>query len=271
MSKKNKYLHGYSTKEQKRLIDQAQFLEPWVFKGIHFSKAKHILEVGSGVGAQTEILLRKFPKLKMTCVDISPEQLELARYRLKKYIRQNRVTLVQADATKLPFKSGQFDGAFICWFLEHVPSPDKVLKETARCLKKNSPLFASEVFNSTLFVDPYSPNLLKYWMQFNDLQWTLGGHPFVGAQLGNLLSKSGFKKIHTELRPFFYDSRWKKERKQFIDYWIELLLSAAPLLLKHKRVKKSEISRMKKEFLRIRHSEDSVFFYSWIRAEAVKK
>ena len=52
------YLHGYSDKERDRLHRQARFLEPMVHSGLPYRRRKKLLEVGSGVGAQTEILLR---------------------------------------------------------------------------------------------------------------------------------------------------------------------------------------------------------------------
>ena len=51
------YVHGFDPEEQLRLKVQAEFLAPMVYKEVDFSGSKHLLEVGSGVGAQTRILL----------------------------------------------------------------------------------------------------------------------------------------------------------------------------------------------------------------------
>src|SRR5690606_32973904 len=136
---------------------QAKFLEQRVYRGINFSKAKHIIEVGCGVGAQTSILLKRFKHLKITAVDFSAEQLAVARKRLVKHIRSGRVRLIQMDAQKLGQLNEKFDGAFLCWFLEHVPDPAKVLMEVKKVLKRNATVYCSEVQNSSYFVDPYSP------------------------------------------------------------------------------------------------------------------
>ena len=72
------YLHGYSKEEQDRLLHQAEMTENTIYQGIDFSDAKHVLEVGSGVGAQTEILLRRYPKLNLTCVDLNESQIQVA-------------------------------------------------------------------------------------------------------------------------------------------------------------------------------------------------
>jgi hypothetical protein len=65
------YLHGFSPVEQARLIKQARLLESTIFNSIDYTGVKQLLEVGSGVGAQTEILLRRFPDLRVTCVDLN--------------------------------------------------------------------------------------------------------------------------------------------------------------------------------------------------------
>jgi ubiquinone/menaquinone biosynthesis C-methylase UbiE len=268
-TKKTAYIHGFDPKEQKRLIDQAAFLEPWVYDGIDFGAAKRILEVGCGVGAQTKILLKRFPKLKIDAVDLSIEQLDMARSYLKREISQGRVRLFQADASNLSsLEKNAYDGAYICWFLEHVKDPVRVLKQTRARLKKGARLYASEVFNQTLFVEPYAPAFMKYWFEFNDFQWTIGGHPFIGASLGNHLLNAGFQKISTEVRPFHFDAREKKDRASFTAFFEKILLSAAPELLKDKRVSLDTVNELKREFQIVRKSKDAVFFYSFIRAMA---
>ena len=79
MSPKEKYLHGYTKKEQKRLYEQARFAENIVYSDIDLSSASELLEVGSGVGAQTEILLRRFPSLHLTGIDYNANQVAQAR------------------------------------------------------------------------------------------------------------------------------------------------------------------------------------------------
>ena len=72
-----KYLHGFDKKEQNRLVHQAQFLEEYVYDGVDLENDSKLLEVGCGVGAQTKILLKRFPDLKIHGVDISQQLLPL--------------------------------------------------------------------------------------------------------------------------------------------------------------------------------------------------
>ena len=264
------YVHGFSRKERERLIGQARIGEPMVHDRLPFRRCKNLLEVGSGVGAQTEILLRHFPDLRITGAEFNATQRRAAQAFLETVPWANgRFDLVNEDAMNLSFAKHTFDGAFLCWILEHVADPARVLSETRRVLLPGSPIVVTEVLNSTFFVDPYSPNTLKYWMAFNDHQIEIGGDPFVGAKLGNLLQANGYAAIQTEVKTVHLDNREPGERAEFLAFWIELLLSGAPQLIQRKLISKAVVEGMKKELSRVGHDPNSVFFYSFIQARAV--
>lgn len=262
------YLHGFNKKEQNRLLHQAEFLEPYVYAGVDLEFSERLLEVGCGVGAQTRILRRRFPKLKIDGVDFSEDQLKTAKQVLSKEIQQKSVQLFQQDAQKLKMPYKNYDAAFLCWFLEHVPNPLQVLKRTLQHLKPGGKIYCSEVFNQTLFVEPYSPAYMKYWFEFNDYQWSIKGHPFIGASLGHLLKEAGFVDIQVEVRPFHFDSREPQKRDAFTKYFTDILLSAEETLLNEKRVSKGLMRDLRDEVEVIRKAKDSVFFYSFMRATA---
>lgn len=266
---KDGYLHGFSEKEQDRLYEQARFLEQDIYRKVDFSGHSHILEIGCGVGAQTEILLRRFPHLKITGVDASQEQLDRAREHLSAYIKSGRVELHKVDASGLKFKEDSFDGAFITYVLEHVKKPIEVLKQAQRCLSSGAVLYVTEVLNNTFFVDPYSPATLKYWFEYNDHQWNLGGDPFVGAKLANYLLEAGYRDISTRVISLHEDNRYPKKRAQLIRFWAQLLLSGSPELLKSEQVKPELVEEMKNELERLKDEPNAVFFFSLIQARAL--
>ena len=182
------YLHGFSEQEQDRLARQARMTEQIIYRDIDFSKAQHILEVGCGVGAQTEILLRRYPELSIHGIDLNDNQLQAAKKRLASLpFADKRHKLDKMDASKMRFDENSFDGAFLCWILEHVPSPLDVLKEVCRVVKPSGRVFITEVMNSSFFLDPYSPAIWKYWMDFKDYQFEKYGDPFVGDKLGDMI------------------------------------------------------------------------------------
>lgn len=263
------YLHGFSSSEQDRLRKQAEFGEYTIYQDINFSNCQKVLEVGCGVGAQSEILLRRFPKIQLTGIDLNEQQVQAAVEHLstKKDI-QERYNLTVMDATQLKFESNSFDGAFLCWVLEHVPEPMRVLSEVRRTLKSGGRIYVTEVMNSTFFLEPYSPNTWKYWMSFNDYQHDGAGDPFVGAKLGNMLAAVGFKKVTTTVKTWHLDNRHPEKRKEIIEYWTELLLSAADQLIEAKYVDRETVDGMKKELESVKNDPDAVFFYSFMQAEA---
>ena len=269
MTPEHGYLHGYRPEERERLHRQARFLEPMVHDRLPFRRRRRLLEVGCGVGAQTEILLRHFPDLHDTGIDINDDQLAEARRFLGTVPwAVGRFDIRKMDAQKLEFEPESFDCAFLCWVLEHVSSPARVLGEVRRVLAPGAPIVCSEVLNATFFIDPYSPDTLRYWMEYNDRQIELGGDPFVGAKLGNLLSSVGFRDVTTEVKTFHLDNRAPGERAEFLAYWSELLLSGAPALLEAGKVSEDTVDGMTRELDRVARDPNSVFFYSFIQARA---
>lgn len=267
--KKFPYLHGFSPTEQERLRKQARFGEYSVYKNVNFSQIKNLLEVGCGVGAQSEILLRRFPELHLTGIDLNDAQLKTANENLNKSpVAKGRFEIKKMDASDMSFASNSFDGAFLCWILEHVPNPLRILSEVRRVLKPGSQVYITEVMNSSFFLEPYSPNVWKYWMAFNDYQYENAGDPFIGAKLGNLLSAVGFRQIETNIITWHFDNRQPERRKEIIDYWTELLLSGADQLLKEKCVTQEIVDKTAQELKLVSNDPNAVFLYSFMQAKA---
>src|SRR5690606_33463784 len=131
-----------------RLKRQARFTEFSVYQDVNFAGVKNLLEVGTGVGAQTEILLRRFPDLTITGIELSPKQIETAESFLSvQPLAKGRYTIKQMDASRMDFEGDTFDAAFLCWILEHVPAPQRVLSEVRRVLKTGAPVIVTEVMN----------------------------------------------------------------------------------------------------------------------------
>lgn len=274
MTKKDKntlpYLHGYSPVEQDRLRRQAEFAEHMVYRNVDLSDTDRLLEVGCGVGAQSSILLRRFPKLKLTGIDLNEQQLTAAKQTLSQLsYAQGRYDIKKMDAQNMDFQAHSFDAAFLCWILEHVPDPVQILNEVRRVLRPGAVVYVTEVVNSSFFLDPYSPNLWKYWMAFNDYQYDGAGDPFVGAKLGNFLSAVGFQKVQTELITWHLDNRQPEKRRKMIEYWAELLMSAADQLVAAGYVTQDVVDSGMGELKKAQKNPNAVFLYSFMQAKAV--
>jgi ubiquinone/menaquinone biosynthesis C-methylase UbiE len=179
-----KYLHGYSTEEQERLVAQGQILAPFILERIDLQGIERLLEVGSGVGAMSLELLARYPDLRLTCLEIADTQLARARENLARANVLAQAELLQGDARQMPFGAdAPFDAAFLCWILEHIPQPQAVLHELFRCLPLGATVFITEVFHSSFCLFPKCPNIEAYWRKAMEFQWNIGGDPDVGSNV----------------------------------------------------------------------------------------
>ena len=98
----------------------ADGLRKWVIPGATTGVAlgEHALEVGPGPGRTTDILKDMAPKL--TAVELDP----MLAAQLKERMSGTNVTVVEADATALPFPDAHFSSALSFTMLHHVPTAE---------------------------------------------------------------------------------------------------------------------------------------------------
>src|SRR5678816_1072515 len=153
-----RYVHGYGTPEQERLVEQAEHWRHRLIRdGTRLEPGTRLLEIGCGVGAVLAVLGQEFPGIQLVGVDIEPKQLDFARGHLER--AGVEATLVEADAFALPFSAESFDHVWTMWFLEHVPDPPAVLREARRVLVPGGGITAIEVDYATCRAAPSTPEL----------------------------------------------------------------------------------------------------------------
>jgi ubiquinone/menaquinone biosynthesis C-methylase UbiE len=104
-------------------------LLPWGLDGVELGD--EVLEIGPGFGATTK-LLAKGP-IKLNVLELDEDYCDRLRSSLG-----DDVTVVQGDATKLPFEDGRFSAAVCFTMLHHIPTAelqDRAFAEIARVLR----------------------------------------------------------------------------------------------------------------------------------------
>ena len=200
----SKYVHGYGTPEQERLVEQA---EHWrhrlITDGTRLEPGTRLLEVGTGVGAVLAVLGQEFPGLELTGVDIEPKQLEYARGHLER--AGVDATLVEADALSLPFAVESFDNVWMMWFLEHVADPVAVLRVARRVLVPGGSITAIEVDYSTVRAEPTTPaieGLFRAMVQ----AMAASGWSDAGTRLPGWLRDAGFREVVEGERTYWWQN-----------------------------------------------------------------
>ncbi|MBZ5606179.1 MAG: class I SAM-dependent methyltransferase [Acidobacteriia bacterium] len=132
---------------------------PWTLQDVQLGE--HVLELGPGYGATTDVLCRKVGHL--TCVEMDARLAESLKQRVGK-----NVTVLCEDATAMSLPDASFDAAVCFTMLHHVPSPqlqDRLLAEVARVLRPGG-IFAGRdsrysrrfrllhLFDTMVLVDP---------------------------------------------------------------------------------------------------------------------
>lgn len=100
-----------------------------------------VLDAGCGTGAFVLALSRFFPgQCDIYGIDIRSEALTLAR--MKADLKGNNpVSVVKASVTDLPWADGFFDIVHSKDLLEHLPEPDKAVRELMRVTRENGYFF----------------------------------------------------------------------------------------------------------------------------------
>src|SRR3954462_5490838 len=217
----DQYVHGYSTVEATRLTRQAHILAEYIHSKALFSPNDRILEVGCGVGAQTLQLATRNPSTQIVSTDCSADSLERAGALIRGHGLTN-VKFQQCDAYALPFEDGEFDGAFVCFVLEHLADPEGGLREGRRFLKPGAKLHVLEGDHGATIPWPDDPHIHRLVRAATQYQAAQGGNAEIGRALTPLLRAGGFHSIQVEPCVAYADlerPQWVEQftRRTFID------------------------------------------------------
>jgi SAM-dependent methyltransferase len=201
----NDYVHGYDLRENLRLQDQASTLVDLLHSDTSYPAGSVVLEAGCGVGAQTVTLALNSPRAVITSVDISESSLLEAR---KKVVEAGitNVTFQQGDIFNLPFAEEYFDHIFVCFVLEHLPHPQRVLGALRKLLRAGGTITVIEGDHGSTYFHPDSDEAHGAIRCQVELQRKAGGNANIGRELFPLLTAAGFRSVRVSPRMVYVDS-----------------------------------------------------------------
>jgi len=162
-----------------RWVTQRQVL-PWLIGQSQLGD--HLLELGAGPGAATAELRRRVPRV--TSFDFDHK----FAARLQAHFAHDGISVLQADAARLPFPDRTFSSAIAVLMLHHLPSAesqDRAFSEILRVLRPGGVFVGLEIQNT--------------W--FNRLTHTRSTFvPVVPTAINARLTAAGFWRVTVDFR-----------------------------------------------------------------------
>jgi ubiquinone/menaquinone biosynthesis C-methylase UbiE len=158
-----------------------------------------VLEVGSGPGYISELLLREIPDGTLTCLELEEHLMEHARGHLAG--AGSRLTLVDGSVLDAPLPDASFDLAYARLVVQHVPGPEKALAEMHRMLRPGGRVVVGDVNDEVWgWVTPElgTPAFQEVLRARIDLQVERGGDRLIARRLPRLLREAGFEDIRVD-------------------------------------------------------------------------
>lgn len=156
----------------------------WILKTAGDIKGKKVLDLGCGDGVLTYFLAKA--GARVTGVDNDETGLQYANEKLSEFNKAKNLTytFVNASVYDLPFEADTFDVVVNCEVIEHLPEPERMLREMKRVLKPQgrvvitTPHRLTEVPQDPNHVKEYFPTELKDMISsyFNSIEIKLTHH-----------------------------------------------------------------------------------------------
>ncbi len=176
-------------------------------------EGKTILEIGCGRGGFSHFLSTLAPMRVFAC-DYSASAIEIAKQKYEHPL----ITWKQEDIMSLRFKDETFDTAISCETIEHVPDPQKAIRELYRVVKPGGKLFLT---------CPNYFNLFGIWCSYRWMigkPFTEGGQPFVNyilmPRIYRWMRSAGFKVEHFSSSELILPARVPKQFYNYGTPWL---------------------------------------------------
>lgn len=130
----------------------------WRYKAVNIVAAHNpssILDIATGTGDLAIALARRLKQADIIGADLSSQMLQIARQKIKRKRLQQRIRLLEADGTALPFPAKTFDCVTIAYGIRNFEDISRGYAEMYRVLKPGGLLLVIEL------ATPVEPLALK--------------------------------------------------------------------------------------------------------------
>jgi SAM-dependent methyltransferase len=200
----DKYVHGYSNREARRLKDQATTLAELLYGDLRYPEGALVLEAGCGTGCQTVLLAGANPQSRFVSLDRSADSLCTAEQAVAARGLSN-VRFRLGDIFDPPYAEQEFDHLFVCFVLEHLADPAAALLALRRLLKPGGSITVIEGDHGSFYCHPETAAARRTVACLVQLQAKLGGDSLIGRRLYPLLVAAGFAGVRVEPRMVYVD------------------------------------------------------------------
>lgn len=204
-------------RENHKVEDAAENLYEELARRSNLTKNSNLLDVACGMASQDVFLYKKFGA-NITAVDLLDKHINIGRQKLIKNGLQDKINLVHASGTNLPFANNSFSHVLNCEGGPHMHTREQFFKETMRVLKPGG-VFA---FSETTITKKNSGLLIPLVSRMTGYLWRCSpDNIYDNDEYIDRLQKIGFTDIkligvNLDVYPDYQISSWEGREELYV-------------------------------------------------------
>ena len=163
-----------------------------------------VLDVGCGLGAIDELLIKRYEAAVVTGIDVDPALLDGMRKRVERADLADRIHAVAVGGGSLPFPADSFDVVFSKDSLVQIPDKPAIFAEILRVLRPGGRFIASDWLRGGS--GSYSPDMLEFF-RLEGIAYNMA----TLAESAEALRTAGFDQIEIRDRHEWYSQLAQRE------------------------------------------------------------